>query len=162
LGRDEAHERVISRGLAFHHPLHPTPANVEMMCQSAPVLTQNQDNLLKNFFPSKQKASKSTTANQNRADEKSVQNMIDVLKRSKAFHVQASRKLILPGANENVAREKVEPFLNRHRISREIASAVVEQQMLGRSNVARHYDLTFTFGRKNYLTLWIGQYRITV
>ena len=53
LGRDEAHERVISRDLAFHHPQHPTQANVEVMCKSAPILTQNQYNLLKTFFPSK-------------------------------------------------------------------------------------------------------------
>ena len=62
--------------------------------------------------------------------------MITVLQKSKAFHVQASRKLILPGATENLPTEKVQPFLNRHKISREIASAIVDQQMLGHPDVA--------------------------
>ena len=45
LARDEAHERVISKGLAYQHPRFPTPQNVEIMCQSAPILCQNLENL---------------------------------------------------------------------------------------------------------------------
>ena len=49
LARDEAHERVISKGLAFQHPQFPTPENIEVMCQSAPILCQNQENLERIF-----------------------------------------------------------------------------------------------------------------
>lgn len=50
LGRDEAHERVMSLNLAYHHPVHPTEENVEIMCQSAPILCQNVLNMENNFF----------------------------------------------------------------------------------------------------------------
>ena len=52
LGRDEGHERVISLNLAIHHPVHPTEANVERMCQSAPIICQNMLNFEKSFFES--------------------------------------------------------------------------------------------------------------
>ena len=47
LARDEAHERVMSLGLQFCHPVHPTLENVQTMCESAPILCGNQENVQK-------------------------------------------------------------------------------------------------------------------
>ena len=49
VARDEAHERVILKGLAMHHPQHATAKNVSKI---APIVSEIQDNLLKQFFPS--------------------------------------------------------------------------------------------------------------
>ena len=137
LGRDEAHERVISLGLAFHHPAHPTEANIEVMTKSAPILSQNHDNLIQQFFPSTKKSQRIPSAAARKEEEKVVQSFLRVLQQNKSLHVQNQRQLIQPGSNEITPREKVESFLNRHKISREIASAIVDQQILKKTNFNR-------------------------
>ena len=137
LARDEAHERVISLGLAHHHPLHPTPQNVQIMCNSAPVLSQNHDNLISEFFPSTKRSERSETVGMKQEEEKIVQSFINVLNKNRSFHVVDERQLIQPGSTEITPREKVAPILNKHKISRDIATAVVEQQILKKKNFDR-------------------------
>ena len=129
LARDEAHERVISKGLAYQHPKHPTPHNVEIMCQSAPVLCKNQENLETEFFPSRKHAQKNVTSGQSSEEERIVQTFISTLNDFKAFKV-LGRTLIQPGTTVKPSRDQASNFLNRSKISRKIAVAIVEQQIL--------------------------------
>ena len=82
LARDEAHERVISLGLAFHHPLHPTPQNIQIMCNSAPVLSQNHDNLVRQFFPSVKRSERTESVGKRDEEEKMVQSFVKVLQKN--------------------------------------------------------------------------------
>ena len=61
LARDEAHERVISKGLAYQHPQIPTLENIEIMCQSAPIICQNIENFQKEFFLKTRRPGESVT-----------------------------------------------------------------------------------------------------
>ena len=137
LARDEAHERVISLGLAFHHPLHPTPQNVQIMCNSAPILSQNHDNLIRQFFPSTKTSERSESVGKKKEEEKILQSFVNVLNKNQSFHIVKERQLIQPGSTEITPREKVESFLNKNKISKEIATAVVDQQILKRTNFDR-------------------------
>ena len=107
------------------------------MTKSAPILSQNTDNFMKEFFPSKIKSKQKTSATQYAEDESCIQAFVKELENHKAFHVITKRKCIQPGATEPTSRAKAESFLNRHHISKEIASAVVDQQILKKANYKR-------------------------
>ena len=137
LARDEAHERVISLGLAHYHPIHPTPENVEILCKSAPIISQNQDNLQKQFFPSTVRSEPMISRAKLNDDAKYLNLFQSHLEKHNSFVVQEGRALIQPGAVEPVHKDQAKQFLSRHKLSRETAEAVVDQQILNASTYDR-------------------------
>ena len=107
------------------------------MAKSAPVLSQNRRNMQKEFFPSTIKEQRRETETQKQEEEKIVQGFLGELEKNRSFKVIQDQKLEQPGSKEPVPDEKALPFLRRHEISREIASAIVDQQILRRTNFQR-------------------------
>ena len=136
LARDEAHERVISLNLAYHHPLHATEENVEIMCQSAPVLCHNIVHMEKHFFKQEEK-SHSCTPTERSKEEKVVQSHVQILKDFEAFKVKDREKLFQPGTENEVPEALAESFLQKDVTSRSIAEAIVEQTVLNKRNYSR-------------------------
>ena len=132
LARDEAHERVISLNLAYQHPVHPTAENIEVMCQSAPMLCKNLLNFESKFFQqSTQK--RSITAGAKSKEEMSIQSILSCLAENKAFQVLDRSKLIQPGTAEPISETIAASFLSKAETSLSIAEAIVEQQVLKRN-----------------------------
>ena len=107
------------------------------MTKSAPVLSQNQRNFQKEFFPSTIREQRKVTESQKQEEEKIVQGFLAELTTYKSFHIQAERKLQQPGSEELVPDAIAESFLKRHELSRQIAAAIVDQQILLKTNFSR-------------------------
>ena len=132
LGRDEAHERVISLNLAYQHPVHPTLENVETMCQSAPILCHNLLNIEKKFFVKTVKKS-AVTSGERSKEEKFIQSCLQSLHEFKAFNILDRNQLSQPGTSDVIPEAVASSFLDKSETSRSIAEAIVEQQILKRN-----------------------------
>ena len=100
------------------------------MCNSAPILSQTHDNLVRQFFPTTKRSERSESVGKKKEEENIVQSFRKILTKNRSFHVEDKRQLIQPGATEITPREKVAPILNKHKISRDTAAAMVDQQIL--------------------------------
>jgi hypothetical protein len=87
LGRDEAHERVISLNLAYEHPNHPALENIETMCQSASVLCHRMRNMEQQFFKEMKKR-KVVTPGEKTKEEKVITTFLTCLTEFEAFRVR--------------------------------------------------------------------------
>ena len=115
--------------MAYQHPQIPTLENIEIMCQSAPILCQNIENLQKEFFLKTRRPGESVTCSKKNKKEEIVQKMLTSLNEFKAFQV-LDRPLIQPGTSVKVPDVQALNFLKRTEISREIGTAIVDQQIL--------------------------------
>ena len=129
LGRDEAHERVISLNLAYEHPIHPTLENIETMCQSTPVLCHNMRNMEQQFFKEMKKR-KVVTPGEKSKEEKVIKTFLTCLTEFEAFRVKDRNRLFQPGTSSEIPQAVAENFLEKSDTSRNIAEAIVEQQVL--------------------------------